>query len=363
MLVLKWFLAALRAQFYVGGDVDASIKKPLNAFLGELFIASWKDEDGLESNIVTEQVRSVKTLISSAAKNKILQEDSHHPPITALHMWNEQHGIRVSETFHVFDPELINHSCKGTGYSRVEMTFAGSINIKQTGHAQLHIDKYDEDYLIPLPDMKVKGFLSGTLYPELSGVYYIVSSSGLVSEVSFNGKGLFGGGVRNTFIAAVYLKGDETKTSLYEARGSWSDKFTMFDARTGAEIEGWDTSAPTAPLRINEVSKQDAWETRKAWQYVLAPLQKGDLSTTIAEKSRLEEAQRAMREKEKSGLEAPFKPLFFAPQAGGDPLFESLAKGTGWLLQSERTKGVWRYDTEKAKNLRKPYHGNLTPFG
>ena len=58
LLVLKWFLAALRAQFYVGGDVNASIKKPLNAFLGELFIASWKDEDGLESNIVAEQVRS-----------------------------------------------------------------------------------------------------------------------------------------------------------------------------------------------------------------------------------------------------------------------------------------------------------------
>lgn len=56
LLVLRWFLVALRAQFYIGGDVDASIKKPLNAFLGELFIASWKDENGLESTIVSEQV-------------------------------------------------------------------------------------------------------------------------------------------------------------------------------------------------------------------------------------------------------------------------------------------------------------------
>ena len=184
-----------------------------------------------------------------------------------------------------------------------------------------------------------------------------------MSEVNFSGKGLFGGGVRNTFNAAVYLKDDETKTKLYEAGGSWSDTFTLFDAKTGIEIETWNTSTPTAPLQITEVPEQDAWETRKAWQYVLAPLKKGDLSTTIAEKSRLEEAQREMRKKEKAGLEETFKPLFFAPQVGGDPLFESLTKGTGWLLHPERTNGVWKYDMEKAKNLRKPFHSDLTPFG
>ena len=46
---------------------------------------------------------------------------------------------------------------RGDGYSRVEMSFNGSLNIKQTGHAMLHIDKYNEDYLIPFPDFKVRG--------------------------------------------------------------------------------------------------------------------------------------------------------------------------------------------------------------
>ncbi|KAI4156039.1 MAG: hypothetical protein L6R39_001155 [Caloplaca ligustica] len=66
---------------------------------------------------------------------------SHHPPITACYMWNNEHGIR--------------------------MTFNGNINVKQTDHAMVHIDRYDEDYLIPIPDAKVKGFLAGHLYPEL----------------------------------------------------------------------------------------------------------------------------------------------------------------------------------------------------
>lgn len=243
------------------------------------------------------------------------------------------------------------------------MTFAGSINIRQTGHAQLHIDKYNEDYLIPLPDVKVKGFLSGTLYPEISGIRRIVSSTGLVSEVNFSGKGFFYGGVKNAFVATVYRKNDQAKKKIYEVKGSWSDNFTILDTDTGAEIETWDTSTPTAQIDMTNISDQDPWETRNAWQHVYAPLKKGDLATTIAEKSRLEEAQRTMRKKEKAGLQEPFKPLFFAAQDGGDPLFESLAQGTDWQLHPERTKGVWKYREQGADGLKRPYHGELTPFG
>lgn len=48
------------------------------------------------------------------------------------------------------------------------MTFTGFLNIKQTGHAMPHIDEYNEDHLIPVPDFSVKGFLSDTLYSEIS---------------------------------------------------------------------------------------------------------------------------------------------------------------------------------------------------
>lgn len=243
------------------------------------------------------------------------------------------------------------------------MTFAGSINIRQTGHALLHIDKYDEDYLIPVPDAKVKGVFSGTLYPELSGLCRIISSSGFVSEINFSGKGFFGGGPRNAFVANVYRKDDKAKKKLYKVKGSWSEKFTFLDVEADTELETWDTSAPTAPLQMTEVPEQDAWETRNAWQHVLAPLKKGDASTTITEKTKLEEAQRRMRKKEKAGLQEIFRPLFFTPQGGGDALFESLAQGTGWQLQSQRTQGVWKFESQRAGVLKKPYHGTLTPLG
>lgn len=56
LLVLKWYLSALKAQQYASGDEAGSVKKPLNPFLGELFLAEWNDEMG-KTRLISEQVR------------------------------------------------------------------------------------------------------------------------------------------------------------------------------------------------------------------------------------------------------------------------------------------------------------------
>ena len=38
LAVLKWFLSSLKSQQYAGRDPNEGIKKPLNAFLGEIFV-------------------------------------------------------------------------------------------------------------------------------------------------------------------------------------------------------------------------------------------------------------------------------------------------------------------------------------
>lgn len=58
LLVLKWFVSALKGQQYAGRDPSEGIKKPLNAFLGELFLAEWNDKAG-KTHLVSEQVRLV----------------------------------------------------------------------------------------------------------------------------------------------------------------------------------------------------------------------------------------------------------------------------------------------------------------
>jgi oxysterol-binding protein-related protein 9/10/11 len=81
----------------------------------------------------------------------------------------------------------------------------------------------------------------------------------------------------------------------------------------------------------------------------------------VNEKSKLEEAQRAMRRKEVA-QNIKWEPKFFSSTTG-DSLFEKLASATGWQLHSDRTKGVWKFDREKAKQATKPYRGELTPLG
>jgi hypothetical protein len=241
------------------------------------------------------------------------------------------------------------------------MSFSGSLNVKQTGHATLHIDKYDEDYLIPMLDFKIKGLLSRRLYPELNGTYHIVSSTGFVSEISFSGQGFFSG-IKNSFEAKIYHRDDDAKSPIYIASGQWSGEFTIRDPNSATDIETCiPASIPPAPLHIPDLADQDPWETRNAWKEVLSAIDEGDMHRIVNEKSKLEEAQRAMRRKEEV-QDTKWVPKFFSSEKE-DPLFDKLASATGWQLHSERTKGVWKFDTEKAKQATKPYHGRLTPFG
>lgn len=328
LLVLKIVLAALRDQLYTTGSTSVSIKKPLNAFLGEVFMASWTDEEtGTTAKLFSEQV-------------------SHHPPITAMHIACDEHGIRAG------------------GYARVEMTFSNAINIRQIGHAMLHIDKYDEDYLIPLPDVQVRGYLSGCLYPEVLGTYTIESSSGYVSEIEFSGSSFFGSGKKNGFKARVYSKDD--KSTLYEAEGVWSDGWTVRECSTGAVLEKFSFKDPkneASHIEIPAIEDQDQWESRRAWAPVIDGLVRGDYHAASQAKHTLEQAQRRMRAEEARDQKT-WTPLLFTNFSGIDHgVFHRLAKGTGWKLRDKDTKGVWKLDVSKIDGLRRPLRGETTPYG
>ena len=46
----------MKRQYYVGAKGDKGIKKPLNSFLGECFLAEWDDVKD-KTKVVAEQVR------------------------------------------------------------------------------------------------------------------------------------------------------------------------------------------------------------------------------------------------------------------------------------------------------------------
>jgi hypothetical protein len=251
---------------------------------------------------------------------------------------------------------------RAEGFTRQEITFSGSVNIKQIGHAVLHVDAYDEDYLVPLPNIKVKGILTGGPYPELNGHYTIVSSSGCVAEVDFSGKGVLGfGGQKNHVQAHVYGAGDgERENALFSVEGNWAESFVFKDAG-GSTIETYDVAAAaSAECRTAPLEEQDAWESRKAWSKVIAAIHAGDMQTVADSKSSLENAQRALR-KESGTSEEMWKPLFFRREQH-DPVAGDLLKVAGQRLDADATGGIWRFDAQTATTVDRPWR-SFTPHG
>ncbi|KAK7962900.1 KES1 [Apiospora aurea] len=331
LLVLENFLCSLKGQVYTasasadsgaGAGSDGGVKKPLNAFLGELFLGAFMDGDDDENSTTTQ-------LIS--------EQVSHHPPVTACCLYNKAHGISSS------------------GYVAQQTTFSVSrgVVVRQVGHAIIRDEGHGESHLMTLPTMAVKNLMLGCPYPELTGTCYLVSSSGYLSTVVFEGRrtSLYGmgksNGTRNS-VRATLVSLREGNKPLFEVAGQWNGVLQVKDLRQEGSSpvvidEFHVDNVARSKLQTKPLSEQSPWESRRAWAGVHAGIRAGDLQKVSAAKTDIEEGQRAIRRAEREaggGLEWPR--LFFT-RAEGDQEFAVLARAIpdpeARGLQLERTGG------------------------
>lgn len=319
MLVLKWFLSTLKHQYASRSEQFGNEKKPLNPFLGELFLGSWNDEAG-KTTLVSEQV-------------------SHHPPATAYCIRNDKSGIELE------------------GYNAQKATFKSTIIVKQIGHAILRVTLPSgeiESYLITLPGLHIEGLIFGAPFVELDGSSNIASSSGFSAKVDYSGKGWLSG-KKNTIIATVFPTGKE-KEVLYNVTGQWNKTFEIYSgpAKSNSKstlVTSYDAvNTPQTNLEVAPIENQHPLESRRAWARVAEAIQKGDMDATGIEKGKIEQAQRNMRAKERSENRA-WERQYFTAVEGQDPYLEKLAKAAGVPLDGDKDKtgGVWRFDKAKAE--------------
>ncbi|KAI1815407.1 Oxysterol-binding protein [Poronia punctata] len=322
------------------------IKKPLNGFLGEIFIGSF----GGSTRVVVEQV-------------------SHHPPVTASALYNLEQGISSS------------------GYVAQETTFTGggSVCVKQVGHAILRDRVHEESHLrTNLPTMTIRGLLTGRPYVELQGTCYVSSSSGYLSTIVFgddgdddDGKGMkkssfWGSGGPRHYVRAVVRKDGK---DVYEITGQWNGLLTVRDVAADGHatvIESFHVDhIPSVRLDVKPIEKQSPWESRRAWEKVTGAIRRGDMGDIVREKGKIEEAQRQMRAvEENNGLEWPR--VFFQRSGKGEKSkeFTVLARALPDPLlrepEMDRTAGSWSFvGVEAAEVLIKEgaYHDSLEPTG
>jgi len=337
LLVLKWLLNTLKQQYCSRSEKLGSEKKPLNPFLGEIYLGHWDDEAG-QTQLVSEQV-------------------SHHPPVTAYCITNEKHNIRLQ------------------GYNGQKASFSRTIHVKQIGHALLTLKPPNSDevetYLITLPALHIENLIYGAPFVELGKFIHIASSTGYVSKIDFSGRGWLSG-KKNTFTATLWKDGEGSESHpLYSAEGQWSDSFDLKEG-LGKKAKTVDTFKPAnvklSRLNIAPLEEQDVFESRRAWSSVAKSIEKGDMDATSHYKSRIENAQRALRKKEQEE-KRDWKRVFFSTADSQDPkeaTFQKLVKmvmaphlgpNAVWEgVAPDKTAGVWRYDDKKAAEASKPFH-------
>ena len=310
LLVLKWFLSTLRQQY--NHRPDRRKGKPLNPFLGELFLGHWATEEGV-TQLVAEQV-------------------SHHPPATAFRIWNEQHGVWIQ------------------GYNSQKTRFDRTIRINREGVAVFHLDHYNEDYLIQLPGVHLQGLIPPPPTPEIDGdkPVFIQSSSGFTAKIDFSGKGWFRG-KKNSLAAVLYATADP-RNILYSAEGQWSGSFTMTDSMTNQVVEAFDTDSPITPLILAPLDEQHPLESRRAWSKVTTSINAGNMSAVNHEKSKIETSQRQMRKEEHAeGREWPRR---YFKQVQQDAGVEELLAKIGRTLEPDQTGGIWQWDDDKYRKIK-----------
>jgi oxysterol-binding protein-related protein 9/10/11 len=327
VLVLKWFLSTLKLQYSSRNEKLGSEKKPLNPFLGELFLATWpKGDDGEELRLVSEQVRYVHRETRARRAN----DDSHHPPVTAYSITTPSGSVEL------------------TGYNgqRASVTRSLTISVKQEGRAVIRFPKAfpDEAYLVTLPSLHVEGVITGAPYVELNNCSQIASSTGYVARVDYSGRGWLSG-KKNSFRATL-ARADEPKKALYTTDGQWTGRFVINDA-AGHAVASHDPAKPAPPTPVvAEVDAQGEWESRRAWRGVAEAIRAGDMERTQREKSAIENRQREMRRTEhEEGRE--WARRYFA-RATRDEAWERLAALLGEeAAPPEMAGGVWVWKGER----------------
>lgn len=301
--VTRWFISTLRSQYCSRNESMGTEKKPLNPFLGELFVGKWIDSSAAqtfgETTLVSEQV-------------------SHHPPVTAYAIENKKNKVLLQ------------------GYNGIKATIsATSINVKQYGHALLEFEDIGETYLITLPPLHIEGLITASPFVELEGTSYIQSSSGFLTVIEYSGRGYFSG-KKNSFKARIFpdkFASAHKEKAIVTISGQWSGKSYVEKGSgtpsSSSELFYDANKKEPEHLVVKPIEEQHELESRKAWKKVADAIREGNYDSIHDEKTLLETSQRELRKNEQVMGEA-WKTRWFTekdlldPEESEDP-FISLA--------------------------------------
>ncbi|MCO5560518.1 hypothetical protein L7F22_014133 [Adiantum nelumboides] len=215
--------------------------------------------------------------VSAGHLNVLLEQVSHHPPITALYATDDVHKIRM-QWWHSTCPRFYGNKVEGTIY----------------GKRTLWLDSHQEVYEATSPKLLIRLFPApGTEWVGSSTIK--CSSSRLEATLSFKGKHLFG--LRGT-VGQVSGKVLDTSNgaTLYEINGAWNKAVLAKNMKTEESSVLLDaqaalTNLKTLTLRSNK-EEVEATESLLVWRSVMGSIVRKDWELARRAKIEIEERQR-----------------------------------------------------------------------
>ncbi|KAI8889674.1 Oxysterol-binding protein [Backusella circina FSU 941] len=279
---IKWFISSLNGSFSSRVPKGEWEKKPFNPILGEQFICGWNDN---ATRIVCEQV-------------------SHHPPVSGFYIENKNAGVIVN-----------GHDGQKTRFSGTQML------VDQIGYCTLKLVHHnDETYLFTLPSVSVNGIWYAAPYVELYGNSFVQSTSGFFASIEYTTKGWISGEVHHFKATISHPKLLSNPTVI---EGQWAGKSTL-TKHNKKPVPFLDLNALKKPEKtVKPIEQQDELESRRIWQKVSEALKAGDYATASAEKSTIENQQRALR-KEREMSQQTWMPRYFVSVQDGEEVYGKL---------------------------------------
>jgi len=211
------------------------------------------------------------------------------------------------------------------GHCGQKTKFSGTaIQVEQTGCLFIYVKKYNEEYALSLPELYLRGIMTGAPFVELTGETLVVCSAHkIAAKLLFLAKPWFSGEY-NLTEGIIY--DDTNKDIKYEIWGNWAKKIYIESKELDpnethlANIECgivdtdekatilFDTASPILHPKVGLT--QSFLESRNVWKEVTKALIKSDYVRAGDMKNEIEESQRTLRrERASNGIE--WMPMVF----------------------------------------------------
>ena len=240
-------------------------KKPYNPVLGEIFRCAFVHRNEQHGNTVL-----------------VAEQVNHHPPITALHLYNRTLGFKMN-SFTAPEPRF----------------WGNSLDVKLKGSIRITLERWDsEEYVLTRPCIHMSGFFAGRQRLEFSGPAGIrCEATGLGADLEFRAKGMLGRGEPHAVSGHVFELA--TRQILYTFDGFWDGIVSITDEATKRtevlmNYEEVKKAKSLVPILPEPSEHEDSFST-DIWAECTDAIWRGHTADANAAKRRVEDHERALR--------------------------------------------------------------------